>query len=72
MKREIKKIIEESEVLKDFRTQEDVSNLLKGLYSDLLRAMLYGRLESHLGYARNVKSESINARNGTIPKRLKT
>ena len=72
MKREIKKIIEESGVLKGLKTQEDVSNLLKELHSDLLEAMLHGELESHLGYARNEKSESRNARNGTTPKRLKT
>ena len=72
MKREFKKIIEESGVLEGLKTQEDVSRLLKDLHSDLLEAMLHGELESHLGYAKNEKSENTNARNGTTPKRLKT
>ena len=72
MKREFKKIIEESGVLEGLKTQEDVSRLLKDLHSDLLEAMLHGELESHLGYAKNEKSENANARNGTTPKRLKT
>lgn len=72
MKREFKKIIEESGVLKGLKTQEDVSSLLKDLHSDLLEAMLYGELESHLGYAKNEKSENANARNGTTSKKLRT
>lgn len=72
MKREFKKIIEESGVLEGLKTQEDVSNLLKDLHSDLLEAMLRGELESHLGYAKNQKSESVNARNGTTTKKLKS
>jgi len=72
MKRDFKKIIEESGVLEGLKTQEDVSRLLKDLHSDLLEAMLHGELESHLGYAKNEKSENTNARNGTTPKRLKT
>ncbi|MYY27420.1 transposase, partial [Elizabethkingia anophelis] len=67
-----KKIIEESSVLKELKTQEDVSRLLKDLHSDLLESMLSGELESHLGYAKNEKSEGSNARNGTTTKRLKT
>lgn len=72
MKREFKKIIEESGVLEGLKTQEDVSNLLKDLHSDLLETMLRGELESHLGYAKNEKSESVNARNGTTSKKLKS
>lgn len=72
MKKEFKKIIEESGVLKGLKTQEDVSRLLKDLHSDLIETMLQGELESHLGYAKNEKSESTNARNGTTSKRLKT
>lgn len=72
MKREFKKIIEESGVLEGLKTQEDVSNLLKDLHSDLLETMLRGELESHLGYAKNEKSESLNARNGTTSKKLKS
>ncbi len=72
MKREFKKIIEESGVLEGLKTQEDVSNLLKDLHSDLLKTMLRGELESHLGYAKNEKSESVNARNGTTSKKLKS
>ncbi|MDD4754054.1 MAG: IS256 family transposase [Desulfitobacteriaceae bacterium] len=72
MKRDIKTIIKESGVLEGLKTQEDVSNLLKELHSDLLEAMLHGELESHLGYAKSQKSDSANARNGTTSKRLKT
>lgn len=72
MKKEFKKIIEESGVLVGLKTQEDVSRLLKDLHSDLIETMLQGELESHLGYAKNEKSENTNARNGTTSKRLKT
>ncbi|MDD2246798.1 MAG: hypothetical protein PHI70_04555 [Proteiniphilum sp.] len=41
MKRDIKTIIKESGVLEGLKTQEDVSNLLKELHSDLLEAMLH-------------------------------
>lgn len=67
MKKEFKKIIEESGVLEGLKTQEDVSRLLKDLHSDLIETMLQGELESHLGYAKDEKSE-----NGTTSKRLKT
>ena len=72
MRKDFKKIIEESGVLKELKTQEDVSRLLKDLHSDLLESMLSGELESHLGYAKHEKSEGSNARNGTTTKRLKT
>ncbi|WP_454059228.1 IS256 family transposase [Elizabethkingia ursingii] len=72
MRKDFKKIIEESGVLKELKTQEDVSRLLKDLHSDLLELMLSGELEFHLGYAKNEKSEGSNARNGTKTKRLKT
>lgn len=72
MNREIKKMIRESGILQELKTQEDVSKLLKDLHSDLLEAMLHGELESHLGYAKNEKSNSSNARNGSTVKKLKT
>lgn len=72
MGKELKKIIQESGVLNALKTQEDVSNLLKELHSDLLEAMLSGELESHLGYAKNQKSSTTNARNGSSSKRVKT
>jgi transposase-like protein len=72
MGKELKKIIQESGVLTELKTQEDVSKLLKELHSDLLEAMLHGELESHLGYAKNQKSDTTNARNGSSSKRIKT
>jgi transposase-like protein len=72
MNKELKKIIQESGVLNDLKTQEDVSKLLKELHSDLLEAMLSVELESHLGYPKNQKSDNLNARNGTTVKKIKT
>ncbi|NDW18360.1 IS256 family transposase [Dysgonomonas sp. 216] len=72
MGKELKKIIKESGVLNELKTQEDVSNLLKELHSDLLEAMLSGELESHLGYPKNQKSDTTNARNGSSSKKIKT
>ncbi|MDR1761455.1 MAG: IS256 family transposase [Bacteroidales bacterium] len=72
MGKELKRIIHESGVLNELKTQEDVSKLLKELHSDLLEAMLDGELESHLGYPKSQKNDSTNARNGTTSKRLKT
>ncbi|WP_372483357.1 hypothetical protein AB9J70_07360 [Elizabethkingia anophelis] len=71
MRKDFKKIIEESSVLKELKTQEDVSRLLKDLHSNLLESMLSGELESHLGYTKNEKSEASNAPNRTTTKRLK-
>ncbi|NDW19904.1 IS256 family transposase [Dysgonomonas sp. 216] len=65
-------MIKESGVLNELKTQEDVSNLLKELHSDLLEAMLSGELESHLGYPKNQKSDTTNARNGSSSKKIKT
>ncbi|WP_260394215.1 hypothetical protein [Elizabethkingia anophelis] len=44
MRKDFKKIIEESVVLKELKTQKDVSCLLKDLHSDLLESMLSGEL----------------------------
>ncbi|CAM3400577.1 transposase [Empedobacter stercoris] len=72
MKKSVAQIIQEQGYLEGIKTQEDLSELLKELHSDLLEAMLQGELEAHLGYSKNEKSDNSNARNGTTSKRLKS
>lgn len=67
MKKSVAQIIQEQGHLEGIKTQEDLSELLKELHSDLLEAMLQGEL-----YSKNEKSDNINARNGTTSKRLKS
>ena len=71
-KSELKKLIQQHGLTKGLKTQEDVSELLKDLHSSLLEDMLHGELEAHLGYPKNEKSDSENARNGSTSKHIKT
>ncbi|AKH95400.1 hypothetical protein M876_12570 [Elizabethkingia anophelis FMS-007] len=49
MRKDFKKIIEESGVLKELKTQEDVSRLLKDLHSDLLGVDAFRRIGISFG-----------------------
>ncbi|MEM6602391.1 MAG: IS256 family transposase, partial [Verrucomicrobiota bacterium] len=61
-----------SGVLDGIKTQEELSELLNGLHTAALEAMLHGEMEAHLGYPKNAKNGSTNARNGTSGKKLKS
>lgn len=67
-----KKQFLESGVLDGIKTQEELSELLNGLHTAALEAMLHGEMEAHLGYPKNAKNTSDNARNGTSRKHLKS
>ena len=67
-----KKRFLESGVLDGIKTQEELSELLNGLHTAALEAMLHGEMEAHLGYPKNAKNGSTNARNGTSGKKLKS
>ena len=76
---EKRKLLNESDLLNLFtsgelRSQEDVSDLLKSLTSQVLETVLKGELDSHLGYKKydRSKKETSNSRNGTSAKRVKT
>lgn len=72
MKTPVGKLIKDQGLLEGLKTQEDLSKLLKELHSDLIEAMLHGELDAHLGYSKNEKNDSSNARNGSTSKRLKS
>ena len=62
------------EFLKQFKTEEDVSNFLKDLHSQVLEQMLQGEMDVHLGYEKNDVSgnNTGNSRNGNFPKTIQT
>ncbi len=69
---DFKKQFLESGTLDGIKTQEELSALLNELYTAALEAMLHGEMDAHLGYPKNAKSDSINARNCSSSKTLKT
>ena len=69
---DLKKQFINSGILDGIKTQEELSALLKELHTTALEAMLHGELDAHLGYSKNERSSSKNARNGTSKKQLKT
>lgn len=69
---DFKKQFLESGVLDGIKTQEELSELLNQLHTAALESMLHGEMEAHLGYSKNAKSESTNARNGSSSKQLKS
>jgi len=62
------------EFLKQFKTEENVSNFLKDLHSQVLEQMLQGEMDVHLGYEKNDVSgnNTGNSRNGNFPKTIQT
>ena len=62
------------EFLSQFKTEEDVSNFLKELHSQVLEQMLEGEMDYHLGYEKNSPkgNNSGNSRNGAFPKTIQT
>ena len=69
---DLKKQFLKSGLLDGLKTEAELTNLLKQLHSTALEAMLQGELDAHLGYPKNAKSTSANARNGTSSKQIKT
>tara|TARA_R110002020_G_C16189535_1_gene765426 strand:- start:52 stop:1254 length:1203 start_codon:yes stop_codon:yes gene_type:complete len=61
-----------SGLLDGLKTEAELTSLLKQLHSTALEAMLQGELDAHLGYPKNGKSATTNARNGTTSKQIKT
>ena len=62
------------EFLKQFKTEEDVSNFMKDLHSQVLEQMLQGEMDAHLGYEKNdiAGNNTGNSRNGNFPKTIQT
>ncbi len=60
------------EFLKQFKTGEELNSFLKELQKRGIEKMLEGELDGHLGYDKNQKSSSKNARNGYSEKILRT
>src|SRR3989339_1082825 len=63
------------ELLKEYKKPEDLlgkSGIFKELQKRLLEKAMQGELTNHLGYEKNGKKVSDNARNGKTPKKLKT
>ena len=55
------------EFLSQFKTEADVSKILKQLHAQVLEKMLEGEMDAHLGYEKNSISgnNSGNSRNGS-------
>lgn len=62
------------EFLSRFKTEQDVSHFLKDLHSQVLKQMLQGEMDSHLGYEKHSQmgNNTGNSRNGTFPKKIQT
>lgn len=60
------------EFLSQFKTGEDLSGFLKEIQKRGIEKILEGELDAHLGYEKHQKSNSLNARNGTSKKKIKT
>lgn len=62
------------EFISQFKTEEDVSQFLKDLHSQVLEQMLQGELDAHLGYEKHSTegNNSGNSRNGFFPKKIQT
>lgn len=58
----------------ELRNQADVSALIKSLTGQVLETVLKGELDAHLGYGKydRANKSTINSRNGSSPKRVKT
>ncbi len=62
------------ELSSQFKTEEDVSNFMRNLHSQLLEQLLHAEMDDHLGYAKNSSdgNNSGNSRNGSFKKKIKT
>ncbi len=62
------------EFLSQFKTEEDVSQFLKDLHSQVLEQMLQGEMDAHLGYDKHSSDgyNSGNSRNGSFSKKIQS
>ncbi len=62
------------EFLSQFKSEEDVSQFLNDLHSQVLEQMLQGEMDVHLGYEKHsMDGNNIgNSRNGSFSKKIKT
>ena len=62
------------EFLSQFKTEADVSRFLKQLHAQVLKKMLEGELDAHLGYEKNsvAGNNTGNSRNGSYAKKIQT
>ena len=62
------------EFLSQFKTEEDVSQFLKDLRSQVLEQMLQGEMDAHLGYDKHSSDgyNSGNSRNGSFSKKIQS
>lgn len=62
------------EFLSQFKTEEDVSQFLKDLHSQVLEQMLQGEMDVHLGYDKHSSDgyNSGNSRNGSFSKKIQS
>ncbi len=58
--------------LKQLKTGEELQAFLRDIHKRGLEKILEGELDAHLGYDKHEKNPSINARNGTQKKVIKT
>lgn len=57
--------------LKQFKNEEELLSFLQQLQKRGVEAILEGEMDNHLGYEKNERSDSSNARNGHIKKKLR-
>jgi len=60
------------EFLKQFKTGEDLNNILKQIQKRGIEKMLEGELDGHLGYEKHQTSDNPNTRNGYSNKKVRT
>ena len=70
----VPKVILNKEFISQFKTEEDVSQFMTDLHSQLLEQLLQAEMDEHLGYEKNhVKgNNSGNSRNGTYNKTIRS
>lgn len=56
----------------DIHTAEDIQNALADLLGGTIKGMMEAEMEDHLGYAKNERSSSSNARNGHKSKTVRS
>lgn len=56
----------------DIQSAEDIQEALKDLLGGTIQNMMEAELSEHLGYEKNERNNSENARNGTKPKTLRS
>src|SRR5690554_4340450 len=58
--------------LKQFKNGDELMSFVKQLHKRGVESMLEGELDAHLGYDKNQRSSTSNARNGHSSKKIKT